>query len=47
MVILHGIESAKSMLEYTGCDAIMIGRGAIGNPWIFKSILMRRRSKAF
>ena len=24
------------MLEYTGCDAIMIGRAALGNPWIIK-----------
>ena len=29
-------EDAKKMLEYTGCDAVMIGRGAQGNPWIFK-----------
>lgn len=31
-------ESAKRMFEYTGCDAIMIGRAAQGNPWIFKRI---------
>ena len=27
---------AKRMLDETGCDAIMIGRGALGNPWIIK-----------
>ena len=26
------------MKEYTGCDALMIGRAACGNPWIFKEI---------
>ena len=31
-------ESAKRMLDYTGCDAVMIGRAALGNPWIFKEI---------
>ena len=30
--------SAKHMLEYTKCDAIMIGRGALGNPWLIKEI---------
>ncbi len=32
-------EKAKQMIEYTNCDAIMIGRGAQGNPWIFKRII--------
>ncbi len=27
---------AKSMLERTGCDVVMIARGAQGNPWIFR-----------
>lgn len=31
-------QSAALMLEKTGCDGIMIGRGALGNPWIFKRI---------
>ena len=33
------IESAKRMLEYTKCDAIMIGRGALGNPWLIKQLV--------
>lgn len=32
-------EDAKRMIDETGCDAIMVGRGAEGNPWIFKRIL--------
>ena len=27
---------AKRMLETTGCDAVMIGRGVLGNPWLIK-----------
>ncbi len=27
---------AMRMMEYTGCDLVMIGRGMLGNPWIFK-----------
>ena len=35
---ITSIESAKHMLEYTKCDAIMIGRGVLGNPWLIKEI---------
>jgi len=31
-------EIAKKMLDYTGCDYVMIGRGAMGNPFIFEQI---------
>ena len=31
-------ELAKKVLDYTGCDYIMIGRGAMGNPFIFEQI---------
>ncbi|HBN56613.1 MAG TPA: tRNA dihydrouridine synthase DusB [Lachnospiraceae bacterium] len=32
-------EAARNMLLQTGCDGVMIGRGAQGNPWIFRQIL--------
>ena len=38
-------EDAKSMLEQTGCDGIMIGRGAMGNPWIFNQIRQMNSGK--
>ena len=31
-------QKAKELLEQTGCDGIMVGRGARGNPWIFREI---------
>jgi tRNA-dihydrouridine synthase B len=33
-----GAQSAARMLEQTGCDAVMVGRAALGNPWIFQQI---------
>ncbi len=32
-------ESAIAMMQQTGCDGVMIGRGAQGNPWIFSELL--------
>lgn len=32
-------EDAKKMLDSTGCDAIMIGRGVLGNPWLIKNTI--------
>ena len=31
-------KSAAKMLEETGCDLVMVGRGALGRPWVFKQI---------
>lgn len=31
-------KSAKRMLDRTGCDFLMVGRGALGHPWIFSNI---------
>ena len=32
-------ESAKRLLATTGCDGVMIGRAARGNPWIFREVI--------
>jgi tRNA-dihydrouridine synthase B len=32
-------EDAFDIRNHTGCDAVMIGRGAMGNPWIFRQIM--------
>jgi tRNA-dihydrouridine synthase B len=35
---ITGPDSYRRMMEMTGCDAVMIGRAAIGNPWVFDEI---------
>ena len=37
-------DDARCMFEQTGCDGIMIGRGALGRPWIFRSIAHELRT---
>ena len=32
-------QDAKAMLDQTGCDGVLVARGAQGNPWIFREIL--------
>ena len=39
--------SAQKMLEYTGCDGIMVGRAAQGRPWIFAEINAYLENKEF
>ncbi len=38
---------AMSMLRHTGCDAVMVARGAQGNPWIFAEITALADSRSF
>jgi nifR3 family TIM-barrel protein len=40
------VDDYFAMRAETGCDAVMIGRGALGNPWLFRGILERLRGQA-
>ncbi len=40
-------QSAKEMLERTHCDGLMVGRGALGRPWIFREIKASLRGEPY
>ena len=40
-------EDAASVMEYTGCDSVMIGREALGDPWVFSAIRAAKRGEKF
>lgn len=42
---LFSATDAARMLDSTGCDAVMIGRGGYGNPWLIRDLLARQRGE--
>lgn len=44
---IYTAADAKEMITKTSCDGIMIGRGALGNPWLFSSIRAALEKKSF
>lgn len=40
------VEDIETIRRMTGCEAVMIGRGAIGNPWIFRRVAIEKLSLA-
>jgi tRNA-dihydrouridine synthase B len=39
---MHGAEHIRGVFESTGCAAVMLARGALGNPWLFAQVLGTR-----
>jgi nifR3 family TIM-barrel protein len=43
---MAGADHIRWVFEYTGCAAVMLARGALGNPWLFEEVLGTRASGA-
>ena len=44
---IKSYEDAIKMMEYTGCDGVMIGRATLGNPWLIDDIVSRMEGLPF
>lgn len=44
---VHSAQSALDTLQETGCDGVMIGRGALGNPFVFEEIVCALEKRAY
>jgi tRNA-dihydrouridine synthase B len=44
---VRSADDVARMAVHTGCDAVMIGRAAIGNPWIFDEVKTRLEGREF
>ena len=42
---INSSADAKSMMDETGCDFIMVGRAALGNPWIFDELIAAQEGR--
>ena len=42
---MHGAEHVRGVFEATGCAAVMLARGALGNPWLFEQVLGTRADR--
>ena len=43
---MQGAEHIRAVFESTGCAAVMLARGALGNPWLFAQVLGTRERRA-
>jgi len=43
---VSSVDDARAMVAATGCASVMIGRGALGRPWIFRGVDVPRDARA-